>query len=81
MQRACAVLSSVACTATQYFCTLSKKWHDFRGGDVAKHKMCVVIFSTNMSETFFVLSRCERDMVKNIHRSSCKVPVIHVTFS
>ena len=51
------------------------------GENVAKRKMCVVIFSTNTSETFFVLSRTERDMVKHINKSSCKVPVIHVRFS
>ena len=32
----------------QYFFTLSRKWHDFRGKKhVIEHKMCVLISSTN----------------------------------
>jgi len=50
MQRACAILPSVACSALQYFYTLSNKWHDFRK-KVTEHKMGVLIFSTNLSET------------------------------
>ena len=30
------------------------------------------------SETFLVLRRTERDMIKNVYRSACKVPVIVV---
>ena len=33
---------------------------------VTKNKMCVLIFSTTLSETFFVLRRNERDMIENI---------------
>ena len=35
-------------------------------------------FSTNLSETFLILRRIEREMTKNVHCSSCKVPVILV---
>jgi hypothetical protein len=38
--------------------------------------MCVRIFSTNLSEIFLILRKTERDIIINIHRSSCKVPVI-----
>jgi hypothetical protein len=45
-----------------------------------KHKMRVLISSTNSSETFHVLRRNERDVFKNIQWSTCKVPVLLVRF-
>jgi hypothetical protein len=39
------MLSSVACPRLQYFPTLSRKRHDFRG-KVIENKMCVFIFCT-----------------------------------
>jgi hypothetical protein len=47
--------------------------------EVTEHKMCVVIFFTNLSETFFV-DRNERDVTKNVYWSACKVLVILVGF-
>ena len=42
---------------------------------------CVFRFSIQLlSETFFILRRIQRDIIKNVYRSSCKVPVIVVTF-
>ena len=43
---------------------------------------CVIIFSALLSETFLILRRIELliDMIKNVQRSSCKVPVILVRF-
>jgi hypothetical protein len=43
-------------------------------------KMCFPTFSTNLSETFLVLSRTEPDMVEILFRSSRKVRVIIVRF-
>jgi len=45
---------------------------------VIKHKVCVLIFSINLSEIFLILRRIQRDIITNVHRSSCKVPVIFV---
>jgi hypothetical protein len=36
--------------------------------------MCVLTFSTKFSETFFILRRTERDVIKIVNWSSCKVP-------
>jgi hypothetical protein len=57
--------------------TLSHKRHDFRE-KVTEHKMCALIFCTILSETFLILRRSKRDMIKNVYRSACKVPVILV---
>ena len=42
--------------------------------------MCVLIFSIILPETFFTLRIIRRDIVKNVCRSSCKVPVFLVRF-
>jgi len=38
---------------------------------LTEHKMCVLII--NLSETFFIPRRTERDMIVNVYWSSCKV--------
>ena len=55
------------------------KRHDFRGGGgIIENKMCVLISSIFLSKTFLILRGTERDVIKNVHRSSCEVPVILV---
>jgi len=54
MPCACAILPSVDCPALQYFSTLSHKRHDIRK-NVIENEMCVLIFSTILSEIFFII--------------------------
>jgi hypothetical protein len=73
------ILSSVVYLHLPYFCTFSKKWYDFRQKAI-QHKMCVLIFSTTLSETFLTLSRIHQHIIINVHRFSCKVTVTLVRF-
>ena len=47
------------------FSTLSHKRDDIRK-TVTEHKMCVLIFSTNLSETFLILRKNEPDAIKKM---------------
>jgi hypothetical protein len=64
-------ISSVACPAIRFFphylidSTIFLK-------KMVERKMRVLIFSTNLSETFVILRRIERDITINIHRLSVK---------
>jgi len=68
------ISSSVACPALQHFSTLSHKGHNL------KKKLldinCVFWFPLQLlSETFLVLRRLKRYMIKNVYWSSDKAPV------
>jgi hypothetical protein len=75
-----ATMSSVACLRLQDFLTLSHIPHDFRKPNT-EHKMCVLIFSTNLSESFMILRRTKPRMVKYVYWLSCKVPLIVSDFN
>ena len=40
---------------------------------VTENNMCVLFFSTFLSEILLILRRTERDILKNVYWSSCKV--------
>ena len=73
------LLSSVACLALPYFFALSHKRYYFRK-KIIDHKVCVWFPLQILSETFLNVRRIARDMIINVHRSSCKVPVSFVRF-
>ena len=74
----------ITCLHLQYYSTLSHKRYDYRWGgwfvEAIAIKMCVLISSTTLSKTFLIPERINRDIIINVHRSVCKVPVIRVRF-
>jgi len=69
----------VVCPALQYFYTVSHTRHDFR--KTLLNVACVFRFSVQIvSGTFLILRRNERDIVKNVYWTSCKISVIIVRF-
>jgi hypothetical protein len=80
MQCKCAILSSVACHALQYFFILFHKRHDFRKKNLLNTK-CVVWFTLQLpSETFLIRRTIEWSLFKSVYWSPCRVPIILVWF-
>ena len=73
------ILSPMACLPLPYFSTISNKRHDFQK-KVIEHKMRFFIFSAILFETLLILRRIQRDIIINVHRYLCKVPVILLIF-
>jgi hypothetical protein len=69
------ILSSAACLVGPYFSTLSHIQHDFQKKAIER-KVWVLISLQILSETFLILITIQRDIVINVQRSSCKVPVL-----
>jgi hypothetical protein len=65
--------------APPHFLTLCYKRHNFQKKFI-ENKMCILILSTILFETFLILSQIQRDIAVNVETSSCKVPVILVGF-
>ena len=73
-------LSSVECPALRYFSISNRKRYDLMWKYLLNTK-CVLLFSLQiLSEIFLILRRIQRDIITNVHRSSCKVQVILVIF-
>ena len=68
----CAILSSVACPALQYFSTLSLKRPDCR--EMLWDLKFLFRFSLQICQTFLTVRRIEQDTAKNVYLSSCEVP-------
>ena len=79
MQRS-AILSPVASLAPPNYSTLCHKRQEFLNKDT-KYKMCILIFSTTLFETFLIPRKIQRDTAINVNSFLCKVPVILVDFS
>jgi len=72
--RACAILSSAARLALQYFSTLT---HNTIFEIKLLNVQCMPWFSLHLSsETFAILRRTEGNVIKNVYWSPCKVNVI-----
>jgi hypothetical protein len=72
-------MSSVVRTALQIISHYITHGNAFEK-KVIELKTCVSSFSTTLSEIFFILRTTERDIIKNAHWFSGKVPFILVRF-
>ena len=76
MRRASAMLSSVAWPALQYYVHYIVNGTIFVVKKLLKVKRVLIFIIFFFPEIVFILQRTEPDIITNVHRSSCKVPVI-----
>ena len=74
MQCPCTVSSCVACPVEQYFPHYLINGTIFEK-KIIEHKMCGLIFSASLSQTFIILSRTERVMITNVITLHVKYPL------
>ena len=78
VKHSCVLLSSVADPAVLAFSTLSLERHDFRK-QLRNIKRVLRFPLQILSETFLILRRTERDMIRNVFWSSYKISVIFLS--
>ena len=76
----CAILSSLACPALNIIAYYLINGANFEKKSLLSIKYVCLFSLQLLSETFRMLRRIQRDMVINVHWSSCKVLVILVGF-
>jgi len=64
------IMSSLTLSGCTIFSHVTSQRQDFREKKVIEHKMCVLIFCTNLSETFLILRRTERHVVDQVRSFS-----------
>ena len=73
------ILPSVACLTVPYFSTLSHKRHDFRKNLLNTKYVFDFLYEFCLKK-ILIPRGIRRDIIRNVHRSSCQVPVILVGF-
>jgi len=67
--------------ALPYFPTLPHKWHDLKKKSYCIWYVCFDFLYDFCLKWFLILRIIQQDIIINVHRSSCKVPVSLVRFS
>ena len=83
MQSACAIVNCGLPGSEMFFFNITSHKARFRTKKKVKgteHEMHVLFTLKIPSENFLILRRIERDMIKNVNTSSCKVSIILVRF-